>query len=46
MRRRKLLEFLLKEEPEEFDRLTSELGIRTNQLKKPVLQGARGRRMA
>jgi len=44
-RRRKLLEFLLREDLGEFKRLTSELGIRTNQLLKPKLQGARGRRV-
>merc|ERR1719213_343693 len=42
--RRKLLEFLLREDLPEFKRITSELGIRTNQLLKPKLQGARGRR--
>lgn len=44
-RRRKLLEFLLREDLPEFKRLTSELGIRTNQLLKPKLGGARGRRV-
>ena len=44
-RRRKLLEYLLKEDIGEFKRLTSELGIRTNQLLKPKLGGARGRRV-
>jgi len=44
-RRRKLLEFLLREDLSEFKRLTSELGIRTNQLLKPKLGGARGRRV-
>ena len=44
-RRRKILEFLLKTDIEEFKRLTSELGIRTNQLLKPKLSGARGRRL-
>jgi len=44
-RRRKLLEFLLREDISEFKRLTSELGIRTNQLLKPKLTGARGRRV-
>ena len=44
-RRRKLLEYLLKEDLSEFKRLTSELGIRTNQLLKPKLSGARGRRV-
>merc|ERR1712146_386372 len=44
-RRRKLLEYLLKEDLPEFKRLTSELGIRTNQLLKPKLGGARGRRV-
>jgi len=44
-RRRKLLEFLLREDLSEFKRLTSELGIRTNQLLKPKLSGARGRRV-
>jgi len=46
VRRRKLLEYLLKEDGSEFARLTSELNIRTNQLMKPKLQGARGRRQA
>lgn len=45
VRRRKLLEFLLREDAAEFTRITSELNIRTNQLMKPKLQGARGRRM-
>ena len=44
-RRRKLLEYLLREDVSEFKRLTSELGIRTNQLLKPKLGGARGRRV-
>lgn len=44
-RRRKLLEYLLREDVEEFKRITSELGIRTNQLLKPKLAGARGRRV-
>jgi len=44
-RRRKLLEYLLKEDLAEFKRITSELGIRTNQLLKPKLAGARGRRV-
>jgi len=44
-RRRKLLEFLLSEDVGEFKRITSELGIRTNQLLKPKLGGARGRRV-
>merc|ERR1719310_1957139 len=44
-RRRKLLEYLLREDLDEFKRLTSELGIRTNQLLKPKLAGARGRRV-
>jgi len=44
-RRRKLLEFLLSEDLDEFKRITSELGIRTNQLLKPKLSGARGRRV-
>merc|ERR1711871_772214 len=44
-RRRKLLEFLLREDVSVFKRLTSELGIRTNQLLKPKLTGARGRRV-
>lgn len=44
-RRRKLLEFLLREDIGEFKRLTSELGIRTNMLLKPKLDGARGRRL-
>merc|ERR1719316_711181 len=42
-RRRKLLEFLLREDLPEFKRITLELGIRTNQLLKPKLTGARGR---
>jgi len=45
VRRRKLLEFLLRDDAAEFTRITSELNIRTNQLMKPKLQGARGRRM-
>ncbi|KAL1514658.1 hypothetical protein AB1Y20_003748 [Prymnesium parvum] len=44
-RRRKLLEYLLSEDVDEFKRLTSELGIRTTQLLKPKLAGARGRRL-
>jgi len=44
-RRRKLLEYLLREDLDEFKRLTSELGIRTTQLLKPKLGGARGRRV-
>lgn len=44
-RRRKLLEYLLKEDLGEFKRITSELGIRTTQLLKPKLGGARGRRI-
>lgn len=44
-RRRKLLEYLLREDLPEFKRLTTELGIRTNQLLKPKLSGARGRRV-
>ena len=44
VRRRKLLEYLLREDLPEFKRITSELGIRTNQLLKPKLAGARGRR--
>jgi len=44
-RRRKLLECLLREDLSEFKRLTGELGIRTNQLLKPKLGGARGRRV-
>ena len=44
-RRRKLLEYLLREDLNEFQRLTDELGIRTNQLLKPKLTGARGRRV-
>jgi len=43
-RRRKLLEYLLKTDRASFDKLTSELGIRTTQLLKPKLGGARGRR--
>ena len=43
-RRRKLLEFLLRDDATEFYRLTSELGIRTRELLKPKLTGARGRR--
>ena len=42
-RRRKLLEYLLKSDVDEFKRITSELGIRTNRLLKPKLGGARGR---
>ena len=44
-RRKKLLEYLLREDIAEFKRITSELGIRTNQLLKPKLSGARGRRV-
>jgi len=44
-RRRKLLEWLLREDLGEFKRITSELGIRTNQLLKPKVSGARGRRV-
>jgi len=44
-RRRKLLQYMLKTDREEFKRVTSELGIRTNQLLKPKLRGARGRRV-
>lgn len=44
-RRRKLLEYLLRTDVGEFERLTSELNIRTNQLLKPKLSGARGRRV-
>jgi len=44
-RRRKLLEYLLREDLPEFKRVTAELGIRTNQLLKPKLAGARGRRV-
>ena len=44
-RRRKLLEYLLREDLPEFKRITAELGIRTNQLLKPKLAGARGRRV-
>lgn len=44
-RRRKLLEWLLREDLAEFKRITSELGIRTNQLLKPKASGARGRRV-
>lgn len=44
-RRRKLLEYLLSTDVSEFKRLTSDLGIRTNQLLKPKLGGARGRRV-
>tara|TARA_B110001452_G_scaffold137887_1_gene114605 strand:- start:7456 stop:8049 length:594 start_codon:yes stop_codon:yes gene_type:complete len=44
-RRRKLLEYLLTEDLAEFKRITEELGIRTNQLLKPKLGGARGRRV-
>merc|ERR1712087_787338 len=39
-RRRKLLEYLLKHDLPEFKRITSDLGIRTNQLLKPKLGGA------
>ena len=45
VRRRKLLEYLLREDVDEFKRITSELGIRTRQLLKPKLSGARGRRL-
>merc|ERR1712113_12807 len=45
VRRRRLLQYLLQEDLSEFKRLTSELNIRTNQLLKPKLQGARGRRV-
>merc|ERR1719182_237332 len=38
-------ESLLREDLPEFKRVTSELGIRTNQLLKPKLAGARGRRV-
>lgn len=44
-RRRKLLEYLLREDLPEFKRLTSELGIRAKQMLKPKLSGARGRRV-
>ena len=44
-RRRQLLEYLLREDVGEFERITSELNIRTNQLLKPKLSGARGRRV-
>jgi len=44
-RRRKLLEYLLREDVDEFKRITAELGIRTTQLLKPKLGGARGRRV-
>lgn len=44
-RRRKLLEYLLREDLNEFNRITEELGIRTNQFLKPKLTGARGRRV-
>jgi small subunit ribosomal protein S15 len=44
-RRRKLLEYLLREDLDEFKRITSDLGIRTRQLLKPKLSGARGRRV-
>lgn len=44
-RRRKLLEYMLKHDIEEFKRVTSALGIRTNKLLKPKLSGARGRRI-
>jgi small subunit ribosomal protein S15 len=43
-RRRKLLQYLLTEDLAEFKRITAELGIRTNQLLKPKVAGARGRR--
>ena len=43
-RRRKLLEYLLREDLPEFKRITAELGIRTNQLLKPKLAGARDRK--
>lgn len=42
-RRRKLLEYLMREDADEFKRITSELGIRTARLLKPKLSGARGR---
>jgi len=44
-RRRKLLEYLMREDFDEFKRITSELNIRTRQLLKPKLSGARGRRV-
>lgn len=44
-KRRKLLQYLLNENQDEFTRLTNDLGIRTNQLLKPKLAGARGRRV-
>lgn len=44
-RRRKLLTYLYKEDPASFLQISSELGIRTNQILKPKLQGARGRRV-
>ena len=44
-RRRKLLEYLLREDLNEFNRITEELGIRTSQFLKPKLTGARGRRV-
>lgn len=44
-RRRKLLEYLLSKDLDEFKRITSELNIRTNALLKPKLGGARGRRI-
>jgi small subunit ribosomal protein S15 len=46
VRRRKLLEYLMREDFGEFKRITSELNIRTNQLLKPKLSGARGRRVS
>merc|ERR1712032_291012 len=46
VRRRKLLEYLIKEDFDEFTRITSELNIRTAQLLKPKLSGARGRRVS
>lgn len=42
-RRRKLLEYLLKHDRPEFDRMTSDFGIRTGNFLKQKLQGARGR---
>lgn len=45
VRRRKLLEYLIREDFDEFKRITSELNIRTRQLLKPKLSGARGRRV-
>ena len=45
VRRRKLLEYLMREDFDEFKRITSELNIRTRQLLKPKLSGARGRRV-